>query len=349
MLDYDELFSLPLFGLGEEQKNSLYVRWLDELGSHHRKMCSAYAEMEAVLGHNFALPVRLFKEYDLRSVDLDEVAKTMTSSGTTSQAKSRIFLDGATSSRQTKALSRIVADFVGTSKRVPMLVIDAPGTVEDRTMFSARTAGVRGFSMFGRDVTFALDNDMNLDFESIKAFQERHKGERVMLFGFTFMVWKHFIQALETNGDHLELRGLLIHGGGWKKLASDAVDQAEFNAHVKEVTGLDRVSDYYGMVEQTGSIYMECERGHLHASIFSDISAIDPLTMRELPIGERGLLKTISLLPTSYPGHILLTEDEGCVLGIDDCECGRKGRYFKVFGRMPGAEIRGCSDTYEHR
>ena len=65
--------------------------------------------------------------------------------------------------------------------------------------------------------------------------------------------------------------------------------------------------------------------------------------------GERGLIELLSLLPTSYPGHILLTEDEGEILGEDDCSCGRKGKYFKIYGRMKGAEIRGCSDTYERR
>ena len=42
----------------------------------------------------------------------------------------------------------------------------------------------------------------------------------------------------------------------------------------------------------------------------------------------------------------LLTEDEGCILGEDDCPCGRKGKYFKINGRLKNAEIRGCSDTY---
>ena len=42
----------------------------------------------------------------------------------------------------------------------------------------------------------------------------------------------------------------------------------------------------------------------------------------------------------------VLTEDEGVVLGEDDCPCGRKGKYFVVHGRMKNAEIRGCSDTY---
>ena len=63
-------------------------------------------------------------------------------------------------------------------------------------------------------------------------------------------------------------------------------------------------------------------------------------------VGEPGILEVVSLLPRSYPGHCLLTEDEGRLLGEDDCPCGRKGKYFEVLGRLANAEIRGCSDTY---
>lgn len=346
MLDYEDLFGMPLFGLDAQAKKELYERWLTDLRRYHIQNCLPYARLVHVVGDDLALPVRLFKEYDFRSVEEEDVVKTMTSSGTTGQSRSRIFLDKATSSRQTKALSRIVANFIGTSKRVPMLIIDAPGTVKNRSMFSARTAGVRGFSMFGRDVTFALDDDMQLDLDSVCDFEKRHAGERVMLFGFTFMIWKHFVKELESIDIHLNLEGILLHGGGWKKLIKEAVSPEEFKRRIYEVSGIAEVSDYYGMVEQTGSIFMECEFGHLHASIFSDVEIVDPITLESLPFGMRGLIKSISLLPTSYPGHVLLTEDEGTIIGIDDCLCGRKGKYFKVHGRLPGAEIRGCSDTY---
>jgi hypothetical protein len=54
----------------------------------------------------------------------------------------------------------------------------------------------------------------------------------------------------------------------------------------------------------------------------------------------------LSLIPKSYPGHSILTEDLGTIYGVDNCQCGRKGKYFKVHGRIKSAEIRGCSDTY---
>ena len=99
------------------------------------------------------------------------------------------------------------------------------------------------------------------------------------------------------------------------------------------------------MVEQTGSIFVECESGSLHCSIFSDI-----ITRRadfsECSFGETGIVELFSLLPQSYPGHIILTEDEGEIIGEDDCSCGRLGKYFNLHGRISNAEIRGCSDVY---
>jgi hypothetical protein len=85
----------------------------------------------------------------------------------------------------------------------------------------------------------------------------------------------------------------------------------------------------------------------MHCSNYSDvfIRRYDDFLCAEKC--ERGFIELLSLLPESYPGHILLTEDEGEILGEDDCPCGRKGKYFKIHGRVKGAEIRGCSDTYE--
>ena len=41
----------------------------------------------------------------------------------------------------------------------------------------------------------------------------------------------------------------------------------------------------------------------------------------------------------------ILTEDMGIIHGIDNCKCGKKGKYFTVLGRVPSAELRGCSDV----
>jgi hypothetical protein len=230
-----------------------------------------------------------------------------------------------------------------------MLILDTSAVVKDRRMFSARGAGILGFSMFGSKRQYALDENMELDIEGMKKFLEEHQGETIFMFGFTFMIWQHFYKKLKESGYKPDLsKGVLIHGGGWKKLVNEQVSPAEFKQALNDVCGIEvgNVHDYYGMVEQTGTIYMECECGHLHTSAFSDVIIRRPKDFSIANIGEKGLIEVVSVLPESYPGHVLLTEDEGYIEGEDDCPCGRKGKYFKILGRIKNAEIRGCSDTY---
>lgn len=358
-MNYEDILQIAPYSLDKEQKNKLLTERLIELTKHHKKNCSEYSQILDSIGFDIDktksyqelpfLPVRMFKELELKSIPQEEVVKTMTSSGTTGQAVSKIYLDRKTSLNQQKTMVKIVSDFTG-SGRMPMIIIDCPSVVKNRAMFSARGAGILGFSMFGTKKIYALNDDMKLDIEGLKEFLEAYKGQKILLFGFTFMIWQHFYKELlrlKEEGIFFDFsNGILIHGGGWKKLISEAVDQHEFHQRLKEVCGLDSIHDYYGMVEQTGCIYMQCEYGHLHASIFSDVITRRPVDFSECNFAENGIIQVVSMLPESYPGHSLITEDEGVILGEDDCPCGRKGKYFKIIGRLKNAEIRGCSDTY---
>ena len=91
---------------------------------------------------------------------------------------------------------------------------------------------------------------------------------------------------------------------------------------------------------------MECEAGYLHSSIFSDINILRT-DFSTCDMNEIGLVQLSSILPFSYPGHIILTEDTGEIMGEDDCSCGRLGKYFQIYGRVMHAEVRGCGDTHE--
>lgn len=358
-MKFDDIISIDPYSLDSSEKEKLLTERLTELTESHRNACKEYDCIIKSIGYDRSnvasykdipfLPVRIFKELDLKSVPDYEIVKTMTSSGTSGQRVSKIYLDRITSSNQQKTMVKIVSSFTG-SERMPMIIIDCPSVIKDRNMFSARGAGILGFSIFGSKKIYALKDDMSLDIEAITDFLNIYKGERILLFGFTFMVWQYFYKELirlKEQGIRFDLSGsVLIHGGGWKKLISEAVSPDDFKKSLNEVCGIDRVHDYYGMVEQTGCIYMQCEFGHLHASIFSDVITRKPNDFSECAIGEKGIIQVVSTIPESYPGHSLLTEDEGIVLGVDDCPCGRKGKYFKVIGRLQKAEIRGCSDTF---
>lgn len=355
-MTYDEILNNAPFDVSQQEKNAIFLKKLRELTVYHRENCPEYRNMLSAVSFDESqaqgmadfpfLPVRLFKELTLKSINDDNIFKVMTSSGTTGQRVSKIYLDRETASNQQKTLVKIVSSFTG-SARVPMIIIDCPSVVKNRAMFSARGAGILGFSIFGRKKIYALNDDMELQLDALKEFISEHKDKKILIFGFTFMIWQHFFKALKDSGEKLDLsNAIMIHGGGWKRMEQEAVSTEVFRQSLNDVCGITEVCNYYGMVEQTGCIYMECQQGHLHTSTYSDIILRRGIDFSECSIGEKGIIQVISLLPESYPGFSLLTEDEGVLLGVDDCPCGRKGKYFKVLGRLKNAEIRGCSDTY---
>lgn len=354
----EQVFGAPVYGLPQADKSASLLQAMCELTEHHRTHCPPYAAILAAQGEHTPgqlsdlpfLPVRLFKQHLLESIPPEDRFKVLTSSGTTGQAVSRIALDRPTSAYQTKAMVRIMQSFLG-KDRLPMLVIDHPGVIRDRHNFSARGAGILGMSNFGRRPQYALHDDtMALDLDGLKAFLQATGDEPVLLFGFTFMVWQFLVRALEDSGQRLHIpNGIMVHSGGWKKLQDQAVDNASFKRRLHAVTGIQRVHNFYGMVEQVGSIFVECEHGHLHVPSFAEVIVRRPADWSPAAMGEEGVIQVLSCLPHSYPGHSLLTEDLGTLTGEDNCPCGRHGRTFSVKGRLPQAEVRGCSDTFGER
>ena len=115
----------------------------------------------------------------------------------------------------------IVQDFIG-EKRLPMLIIDSENILKDRKLFSARGAGILGFSTFGKDPVFILNDDMTLNKQRLNIFLEKYKNRKFLIFGFTYLVYNNLIRYFESNKSRIDLsNSLLIHGGGWKRLETN--------------------------------------------------------------------------------------------------------------------------------
>ncbi|HWA10167.1 MAG TPA: hypothetical protein VG838_12010 [Opitutaceae bacterium] len=354
----EELLAGPPFGLADAGKSAALLPILDAVTRHHYAKSAVYRRVVdaafgglkpspyTALAELPFVPVSLFKRHELSSVPAGEVFRVLTSSGTTGSAVSRVLLDRATAARQAKVLVRIMQQFIG-KERLPMVVLDHEAVIKDRESFSARGAGILGLMQFGRQPIYALRPDMSFDFDRVAAYLEANRGRPALFFGFTFMAWKHAIEALRRAGRSLPRNdGILIHSGGWKKLEAERIGAGAFAAEARQALGVARVINFYGMVEQVGSVFFENPLGRLHTPVFADVIVRDPLTLEPLPAGRPGLLQVISVLPESYPGHSLLTEDLGAWDGVDDPAAGMAGRFFHVTGRAPSVEIRGCSDTY---
>jgi Acyl-protein synthetase, LuxE len=356
-MTFDDLIQRPQYSIPQAEKQAVLLAELTRLGQHHRQRSPDYARLIRVLFPGSVepralaevpyLPVSLFKERVLSSVPESEIFKILESSGTTGQTPSRIVLDRETAQLQTLALSRIMTSVLGPN-RLPMILVETADLIRDRRQFNARAAGLLGMLNFGRNHFYALDSNLELLLPQLKDFLRRFGSEPFLIFGFTFLVWSRFYQPLADAGIDLS-NGILVHSGGWKKLQEQAVSAADFRAALRRSMGLNRVYNFYGMVEQVGSVFLEGDDGYLYPPNFADVIVRDPYTFEEVPDGQSGVLEVLSALPRSYPGHCLLTEDLGIVHAVDSSTCGRLGKAFSVLGRIPQAELRGCSDVIAAR
>lgn len=340
-----------VFTLSQSEREAALLPKLIELTEHHRGRCEGYARILTALGNHAGrrydavsdlpwLPVRLFKNHALRSIDDGAVFKVLTSSRTSGRV-SRIYLDRDAAVAQQRALAATLRPVLG-ADRLPMLVVDTRALFDSRQV-SARGAGVLGMMTFGRDHTFLLDDQDRIDVTALHGFLNRYGQQSFLIFGFTYLVWLYLYEIARADGLDLT-NGILIHSGGWKHMSDRSVEPSEFRHRFTEATGLVKMHNFYGMVEQIGSIFLEGrEGGSLYCHDGSDVIVRDPNTWAEVPVGTPGVIEVISTLPRSYPGHVLLTEDQGVVHGVDDGTW--PGKRFSILGRLPRAEARGCSDT----
>jgi phenylacetate-coenzyme A ligase PaaK-like adenylate-forming protein len=298
------------------------------------------------------LPVGMFKvNPPLALVEPSEITRTLASSATTGQVPSRVVLDAATAMRMTEGVMTIIRDFIGSARR-PYLVVDTPATLAGSGELGARGAAIQGLRSFATEVVCCLSSDaagnLRLEAEKILDYAAKWKDPDVLVYGFTYVIWNHLVKPLESKGISLNLPNVrILHSGGWKRLQQQAVTKEAFAQGVAAAFGCsnDRVIDFYGMVENVGVVYPDCEQGNKHVPAFAEVIVRDQLTLEPVSAGQRGLLQVCSALPTRFPGFLVLTEDIGEVIHRDGCPCGRRGTAFRFVSRAPKAEARGCGNV----
>ena len=362
----DQLLAIPPYGLPPEERQAALLELLkDELEYacsrnpgyrnyiQHWPVDTRSARRVADLPY---LPVGLLKaQPPLSLIEPSEIKRILTSSSTTGQTPSRITLDSPTARRMTKGVVAIAQDFIGSTRR-PYLVVDVLGSMGGGPELGARGAAIQGLQPFASEVTYCLKTDqagdLTLDRDKLRHFAEARGPSPVLVYGFTYILWKYLVKPLIAENISLGMPGVhILHSGGWKLLQEEAVDKQSFNDGLARVFGCsaDRVIDFYGMVENVGVIYPDCPEGNKHVPAFADVLVRNPLTLQQVPEGEQGIVQVCSVLPTSFPGHLLLTEDIAKIVAYDGCRCGRRGTCFRFVGRVAKAELRGCGNIDRKR
>ena len=289
------------------------------------------------------LPVNLFKHLDLKSIPDKSIFKILNSSGT-SGSVSKIYLDRKNAEDQTKALNSIMSKLLG-KERLPMLILDKKPELKNKNNFNAKIAAIIGFSIFGKNHHYLLNEKKQINYKELNNFLENFGNKKFLIFGFTFNVYQNLIEKLDHKKINKNFNnGILLHGGGWKKMENKKIDNKTFKKKLIEKLGFSKIINYYGLIEQTGSIFLECEKcGYFYSSEYSEV-IIRGKNLEILPERKKGFIQLLSILPTSYPGHSILTEDIGIIIK-NNCDLCVNKKNFLVLGRAEQSEIRGCSDT----
>lgn len=297
------------------------------------------------------LPVGTFKTNPpLALVENSEIKRTLTSSATTGQVPSRVVLDRETAKRMAKGVTTIIRDFIGAARR-PYLVIDLAENLNPQGELGARGAAIQGLGAFATETVCCLrrgaNAELGLDLQKLLESSAKWKDCEVLAYGFSYVIWTELVQPLQRLGTRIDLPKVrVLHSGGWKRLERHSVSREVFIEGVASSFGCstDRIIDFYGMVENVGVVYPDCAHGNKHVPAFAEVVVRNPLTLAPVASGERGLVQVCSVLPTSFPGFLVLTDDLADVVDYDECPCGRRGTSFRFAGRVPKVEIRGCGN-----
>ena len=357
----ERLLTGPLYELEPEQHHSRLLALLKQelaYACERHQTFRNYVEQWPSDFHSAALiadlpylPVAMFKSSPpLALVAGHEIKRTVSSSSTSGQVPSRVVLDAATARRMTRGVTTIIRNFIGPARR-PYLVIDIPENLTSQSELGARGAAIQGLGSFATETASCLHRDgagePSLELEKLLDCAAKWKNTEVLVYGFTYVIWTQFVQPVQRKGISLGMPNVhVLHSGGWKRLEEQAVTKDVFVRGVASIFGCspDRVIDYYGMVENVGVVYPDCERGNKHVPAFADVIVRDPLTLAPVQAGQQGLVQVCSGLPTSFPGFLVLTDDMAEIIGYDGCPCGRRGTHFRFVRRVPKAEMRGCGN-----
>jgi hypothetical protein len=169
-------------------------------------------------------------------------------------------------------------------------------------------------------------------------------GEPVCLLGTSF-AFVHLLDAWAAEGLMLELpHGSRVMDTGGFKGRSREVTRAELYAGLEDALGIapEWCVNEYGMTEMSSQFYdtvagdpagADLEARRHRGPAWVRTVAVDPETLAPLPGGTPGLLRHDDL---ANLGSVMALQTQD--LGI----CGEDGS-FRLLGRAPGAEARGCS------
>ena len=342
--------ALKIFGY-QVRRNGLYRRfcWIEKKGPESVK---SWKDIPA-------MPVLGFKELVLAAFPKERAVKIFKTSGTTGQVSLEAFrhktrrMRPRSAEENSQALrgahffdtlklyeAAIVPPFkkylLNDAAKMDMRFLIAPPKEAPESslsfmmgVVSRRFAKGKGKFYFkkGRALFLELAEDL------------KKTRSKTMILSTAFAL-KSFLEYLKQKRIFLKLPkgSRLMETGGFKGRTRE-ISKSGLYAECQRYLGIDAEScvSEYGMTELSSQFYSRGLSNSFQSPAWVRTVIIDPLTGKEASTGKKGLLRHFDLA------------NRGSVMAIQTEDLGRalRGGNFEFLGRSQGAELRGCSLSYE--
>ena len=283
-----------------------------------------------------AVPINAFKEVTLSCEPAPLCERVFITSGTT-RAAMRGHHHHPTIAVWDASMRRHFAARFMTGTKIPMAILFPPETeLGNSSLARYLSQAVREFG--APDSGWHLTSD-GMDLTGLRArlHDAERSGQPLAVLGASY-AFVHLMDAMAQEGDAVRLPAgsRILDTGGYKRQSREVGPDA-FYAQLSECLGVPRTQcrNMYGMTELSSQFYddgNEVTPAVKRGPHWVRTRVVDPMTGREVPHGEHGVLVHCDLASFNSTTTIL-TEDVGSAL--DDG--------FLLLGRAEGAQARGCS------
>lgn len=283
-----------------------------------------------------AVPINAFKEVTLSCEPVAACERVFMTSGTTRAEQRGQHHHPSLAVWDASMRSHFAACFMP-SPRLTMAILFPPET-ELRNSSLARYLA-QAVREFGTDDSAGYLTSSGMDLPGLRARlrQAEHSGQPLAVLGASY-AFVHLTEAMAQDGETVRLPAgsRILDTGGYKRQSRELAPEA-FYTQLTERLGVPRAQciNMYGMTELSSQFYDEGNAitpSVKHAPHWVRSRVVDPLTGRDMPPGERGVLVHCDLASFNSTTTIL-TEDVG--VAVDGG--------FLLLGRAEGAQARGCS------
>ncbi|MBI2095807.1 MAG: hypothetical protein HYT89_06535 [Candidatus Omnitrophica bacterium] len=317
-----------------------------ERNSHYRKFCLLEGKSPGRLKSWKdipAMPAAGFKELVLATFPLRNAVRTFRTSGTTGQNKGAHLFD-TLKLYEAAILPSFKKYLLPDGVNLSFYFLISP-PAESRHSSLSHMMGVVSRHFAGGKGRYYAEKEKILLGALLRDLRRERK--KVFLLATAFSL-KAFLDFLKAKKIGLRLPGgsRLMETGGFKGRMKE-VSKTALYAECKERLGLapECCVSEYGMTELSSQFY-DTTLADAAAGIkrkpfktgpaWTRTLVVDPVTGRETKNGARGVLRHFDLA------------NRGSVLAVQTEDFGRRsGEGFELLGRARGAELRGCSLSYE--